>query len=296
MSRRNRRGEVNLKTVGCVGLIAGLLCCGGTVGGGWTGLQVYFRGHELTGSVLSAIDESPDAQVALGRPVATGWTVVGSVNTSSEGTGNADLSIPVSGSLGAGRVRVVAVREGAKGEGKEWRPVVMRLRTSDADVDLLAAARVAAVDARSRDVGALMVEVGDASGKGAFDEAMALCEQALEMEKDDPHVWSRCGSVAVDAGDLGRAERRLGRALAMNPEDDVGRYDLARVYALTDQNEACIETFTEVIRADPSTGDAWYHRSACFAALGEKRKARAGAREACSLGSSEGCALAKRLN
>jgi hypothetical protein len=291
MSRRNRRGEVNLKTVGCVGVIAGLLCCGGSFGGGWTGLQVYFRGHELTGSVLSAIDESPDAQMALGRPVAPGWTVVGSMSTSGEGTGNADLSIPVSGSLGAGRVRVVAVREGA-----EWRPVVMRLRTDDADVDLLAAARVAAVDARSEDVGAVMEEMEGAAGKGLFGEAMALCEQALDMEKDDAHIWSRCGSVALDAGDLGRAERRLKRALAMNPEDDRARYDLAQVYAQTGRTEACVEAFTEIIRADPSNGDAWYQRSACFAAQGDKRKARAGAREACSLGSSEGCALADRLD
>ena len=288
---RGRRGEVSLKTVGCVGVISFILCCGASLGGAWTGLQVYFHKHELTDTVLDAIDANPEAQLGLGRPVSPGWTVVGTVRTTGDGGGNADLSIPVSGSLGGARVRVVAVRED-----EQWRPVVMRLRSDDLDVDLLAAARSAAVGARSDDVAELMAQVEDAAGRGLFDEAMRLCEQLLDVETDDPRVWARCGGVALDAGDLDLAERRLKRALAMSPEDAVARYDLARVYARAGRSEACIEAFTEVIRADPSHGAAWYHRSYCFAELGEKRKARAGAREACSLGSTDGCALMDRLN
>lgn len=286
-----RRGEMDLKTMGCVGLLAVGLCCGGGGGGVWGGVQVYLQGHPAVSQVVEAIAESPDAQAALGRPVSVGWTTVGNVSDTNGETGRADLSIPVSGPLGSARVRVVSVLEGG-----EWSPVVMRLKGDDVDLDLLEAATEAAVAARAGDVADVMERAEDAAGMGRFGEAVEACKEALELERDDPTVWSRCGRIAYDAGDLSRAERYLKRALAMEPSDNDARFDLGRLQARTARFEACVSTFTDLLQQEPVHADAWYHRSACYAELGELRKARAGAREACNMGSTEGCDLARKLD
>jgi hypothetical protein len=289
-----RRGEADLKTILLVGLVAVVLCCGGGVGGGWAGIQRYFHGHPVSEQVLSAISESAEAQAALGRPVSIGWTTVGQIQTTGvayEATGRADLRIPVSGPLGSGRVRVVSVLDRGA-----WSPVVMRLQAGDLDLDLLEAATDAAVAARAGDVADVMTRAEDAAGKGRFDDAVAACKEVLELERDDATVWSRCGRIAYDAGDLPRAERYLKRALAMDDTDNEARYDLGRVLARTARFQLCVDTFTALLQQEPVHADGWFHRSACYAELGESRKARAGAREACNMGSSEGCELARKLD
>ena len=55
----------------------------------------------------------PQAVAALGAPVIPGWYLLGNINVSST-SGNADLAIPVAGSLGKGTVYVVAKKSAGR--------------------------------------------------------------------------------------------------------------------------------------------------------------------------------------
>jgi hypothetical protein len=62
---------------------------------------------------LVKIRASSAAQQALGSPIQDGWFVTGSLGVSG-GSGNADMSIPVSGPKGSGTVHMVAIRYNGK--------------------------------------------------------------------------------------------------------------------------------------------------------------------------------------
>jgi hypothetical protein len=69
----------------------------------------------------------------MGEPIHPGWFISGQLNVSGT-TGNADLSIPVSGPRGKGVIRAVAVKiEGV------WRftTLQMNIQGTTASVDLL---------------------------------------------------------------------------------------------------------------------------------------------------------------
>jgi hypothetical protein len=90
--------------VGCLGLIA-------MVGGAIVGLLFLVFGLIKSADVyqdaLSQAQNHPAVQRELGQPIEAGWLVMG--NISLEGTsGEADITIPVSGPNGEARVYVVA--------------------------------------------------------------------------------------------------------------------------------------------------------------------------------------------
>jgi hypothetical protein len=62
---------------------------------------------------LAKIRASSAAQQALGTPIQDGWFVTGSIEVSGS-SGNADMSIPVSGPQGSGTVHMVAIRYNGK--------------------------------------------------------------------------------------------------------------------------------------------------------------------------------------
>ncbi len=60
---------------------------------------------------MSTAEHDPVVIAELGAPLEPGWFVSGSVNVSG-GSGHADLSIPVSGSVHSGKVNAVAEKSG----------------------------------------------------------------------------------------------------------------------------------------------------------------------------------------
>jgi len=69
-----------------------------------------------------------DARVLakLGGPIEAGWFTTGNINTTAGGRGDADLSIPLHGSHGQGRVHVVAAKENGV-----WKYQTMHFRAND---------------------------------------------------------------------------------------------------------------------------------------------------------------------
>ncbi len=64
---------------------------------------------------IAAVQSHPDAIAALGEPIKPGFFPSGNISTTN-GEGEVDLSIPVSGPLGKGTIKVV----GSKAAGGAW--------------------------------------------------------------------------------------------------------------------------------------------------------------------------------
>ena len=90
--------------VGCLGLLAALAAFAGLI------LTIVMGSIKSTDAYHEAVERakaSPQVHAALGEPVKIGWFVSGNVNVSGS-SGDADLSIPLSGPQGKGTLYVTA--------------------------------------------------------------------------------------------------------------------------------------------------------------------------------------------
>jgi len=121
-------------------LWGGVGCCAGCIlipvvlvavlGGG---VVYLFHSSGIQDEVLARVRAHPEAVAALGQPIEAGWLIQGSINLSDD-RGDADVSLPVSGPDGSGRVYVVAHRRAGEWEFEE---LVLRVE-GGAAIDLLA--------------------------------------------------------------------------------------------------------------------------------------------------------------
>ena len=130
---------------------------------------------------------------------------------------------------------------------------------------------------------------------GRHDAALERVNEAIAMDSGSVRAWVLRGDIHLAQDDLRPARRAYREALVIQPKHAEANRKLGVVYSRTKEWEACISVFTEVLRADGQDAEAWYLRALCFAGNGERRKAAAGAREACNFGHDEGCVLARRL-
>jgi hypothetical protein len=106
------------KIVGIV-FLALLLALGGCAGLIFS-LMHLLRSSQPARDGLAALTSNPEAVALIGEPMNEGLWLSGSISLTND-DGEAELSIPVSGPLGAGTLRVV----GFKTEG-QWRYDVLR--------------------------------------------------------------------------------------------------------------------------------------------------------------------------
>ena len=91
--------------VGCLGLILGLVAL---VGGIVFVAMSAIKSSDVYQGALKVAQTHPAAIQRLGEPIKDGWFVSGNVNYTN-GSGNANFDIPVSGPKGSGTLRVRAV-------------------------------------------------------------------------------------------------------------------------------------------------------------------------------------------
>jgi Cytochrome oxidase complex assembly protein 1 len=104
--------------VGCLGLLAALAAFAGLV------LTIAMGSVKATDAYREAVDRakaSPQVLAALGEPVKSGWFVSGKVNVSGP-SGDADLSIPLSGPKGKGTLYATARKQAGR-----WRYEVLEV-------------------------------------------------------------------------------------------------------------------------------------------------------------------------
>src|SRR5262245_34596948 len=99
----------NLKWLIPVGCVVPLLACAGLIA--FIGLVVFgaIKSSDAYTEAMRRASSSEAVQEALGTPVEAGWLVSGSINISGS-SGNADLTIPISGPKGSGTLYVVATK------------------------------------------------------------------------------------------------------------------------------------------------------------------------------------------
>jgi hypothetical protein len=104
--------------VGCLGILAALAAFAGLV------LTIAMGSVKATDAYREAVDRakaSPQVHAALGEPVKVGWFVSGKVNVSGP-SGDADLSIPLSGPQGKGTLYATARKQAGR-----WRYEVLEV-------------------------------------------------------------------------------------------------------------------------------------------------------------------------
>jgi len=110
---RRRRGcsgplALLVSALACVLIVA-------CVGGGVYAIFGVLRGSDVVQEALVRAERDFRVTDALGAPLEPGWWVTGSLNTGN-GSGSADLTLPISGPRGSGRMIIRAFRQGGEWE------------------------------------------------------------------------------------------------------------------------------------------------------------------------------------
>ena len=101
-----------LVPVGCLGV---LLLLAGFVGATLLFVFSLVKSSDVYREAIRTVQAHPAARRELGDPIESGWFVSGSIQTSGP-AGSADVSVPVSGPRGAGRLYAVATKSAGRWE------------------------------------------------------------------------------------------------------------------------------------------------------------------------------------
>ncbi|HYM79576.1 MAG TPA: cytochrome c oxidase assembly factor Coa1 family protein [Candidatus Dormibacteraeota bacterium] len=123
----------NWKWVVPVGLVGGLLIVGGFVGGIFLIVESSFRQSGCYTQALVKARANAEVQEKIGQPLTPGWLAGGSINISGS-SGDADISIPISGPKGKGTLYVVAKKSAG-----EWtfQRLEVEIEGAERRIDLL---------------------------------------------------------------------------------------------------------------------------------------------------------------
>jgi Cytochrome oxidase complex assembly protein 1 len=124
----------NLKWLIPVGCMVPLLACAGIVAFVVVVVFGAIKSSDAYTGAMERVSSSEAVQEALGTPVEAGWLVSGSINVSGS-SGNADLTIPISGPKGSGKLYVVATKSADR-----WRYSTLEVAVDGSGdrIDLLA--------------------------------------------------------------------------------------------------------------------------------------------------------------
>jgi hypothetical protein len=96
-------------------------------------ITTSFHNSEVYKQAMARAAENSQVSDALGKPLRSAWFISGQLNVNGS-TGNANLSIPISGPLGKGAIRAVAYKTGGV-----WRFTYLQVNVDGrpASIDLL---------------------------------------------------------------------------------------------------------------------------------------------------------------
>lgn len=235
------------------------------------------------GDGVRAAVESVAVQGVLGPPVDAGWFVWGTA-----GPERVSLGLWLHGSADRGTLRIDAHRDG-----ELWVYDTLELDAGlDEPIDLRnAPARTVPGPPRTQ----RRAEVVSALDRGALDEAGELAEQLVHDHDRWAPAWTARGMVRVARERLSEAEADFHHALELDPNELDAEVGLGRVQLAREDFSTCMQTFTAVLQYRSHDAEVWLDRARCTEGTGDVRLAVAGARQACVLGSQQGCEMADRL-
>jgi hypothetical protein len=94
-------------------VLSSALLFAGFVGGVLELVTTIMRSSDVYKTAVQRAENSPLVAEKIGRPFKIGWFTSGNINVSGD-SGNADLSIPISGQRGSGRILVGAKKRHGK--------------------------------------------------------------------------------------------------------------------------------------------------------------------------------------
>lgn len=102
------------------------------------------KSSDVYREALRRAQSHPEVQAALGTPIEAGWWMSGQININND-TGNANITIPISGPQGKGTIHAVATKEGGR-----WRYSRLEVQVAGGTaINLLTAEPVNASNRRS---------------------------------------------------------------------------------------------------------------------------------------------------
>ncbi|MGQ9829301.1 MAG: cytochrome c oxidase assembly factor 1 family protein [Roseiflexus sp.] len=108
VTARSRRGCTPLSCLvtGTIFVVVGV-CAAGII----FGVLSLFRNSDVAQQALERAQRDPQVEASLGRPIEIGWFLpTGSLSTNNDGSGEVNLTLPISGPRGSGRLYVSGVR------------------------------------------------------------------------------------------------------------------------------------------------------------------------------------------
>ncbi|MDH3285757.1 MAG: tetratricopeptide repeat protein [Acidobacteriota bacterium] len=97
---------------------------------------------------------------------------------------------------------------------------------------------------------------------GAFDDAIAALERAVDLDRDDADSWVDLGAAQVRSGNGSRSVASFQRALKIEPFHGRGRYNLGLAYEQMDRYDDALDEYELALVIDPSLGDPRVNPSA----------------------------------
>lgn len=110
INRENAAAVRKGVAVGCGGCFAVVVLGLGLMASLFFIVEIFLRGSDVGKETMKRAQQSPAMQQALGEPMKMGWLVFGSIHVEND-SGGANLSIPISGPLGACSVKTVAEKK-----------------------------------------------------------------------------------------------------------------------------------------------------------------------------------------
>lgn len=229
--------------------------------------------------VMERVASDADVGAILGRPISRGLWV------EAEHADYLTLRVPLRGDDARGTITLVSDVEGMIIES-------MVLTSGEERIDLLVRDAVKLQSSSAREAwssGATLIE------QGQHGEAVAVLSQAIALEEGMSNAWYLRGKAQMALGEEESAEADLHEAARLDPADPEPLLLLGSLYTEGGRFVECVTAYTTVLGLDSENGEAWYRRALCYEKLRDRRRALAGAREACSAEIEEGCRMEERL-
>jgi tetratricopeptide (TPR) repeat protein len=94
-----------------------------------------------------------------------------------------------------------------------------------------------------------------------------ICEKILEADSNQPNALHLLGVVAFELGNFQRAADRISAAVAINPDDVDGHFNLGRAYTELGQHDAAAASYQKTVSLNPNNADAHYNLSFMYKEL-----------------------------
>ncbi len=94
---------------------------------------------------------------------------------------------------------------------------------------------------------------------GQFQEAQSQAQAILTSRPNDATAWAYFGLASAQLGEARQAAEALERAISLNPKEPRPYFDVALVYASTNQPDKAIERYRNGLALDNHNGTAYYN-------------------------------------